>query len=99
VERRFVYEVRRAPDGPLAHVERSLEDQGFRVRPGEDYDVSARRGGDRVLVGLAPHPEGLVARVKCKALVPGRTEGLHERVRAALDERLGPPTREVDPRA
>jgi hypothetical protein len=99
VEHRFVYEVRRAPDAPLAHVERSLEDQGFHVKPGQDYDVSARRGGDRVLVGLAPHPDGLLARVKCKGLVPGRGDRLLELVRGALDERLGAPDREVDGRA
>lgn len=93
-----MYAARQAPDAPLAHLEDALEAKGFHVSPGEAYDVSARRGGDRVLVGLAPHPKGLVARVKCKALIPGRSGDLHETVQAALDERLGTPAEE-GPRA
>lgn len=90
MERRFVYPVQVAPDAALAHVERTLQADGFSVATGREYDVNARRGGDRVLVGIAPHPQGLVARVKCKALLPGRSDDLVERVETILSEHLGP---------
>lgn len=91
MERRFLFPVRQAPDPALAHLEAALERDGFRVERGREHDVDARSGAERVLVGLAPHPEGLVARVKGKTLIPGRAEQLVERAVSALSETLGTP--------
>lgn len=91
MERRLVYPVRQAPDAALSHLERSLRREGFSVSDGREHDLAARRGADRVFVGLGPHPGGLVARVKGKALVPGRGADLIDRVEEALTEHLGPP--------
>lgn len=99
MERRHVYPVKRAPDAALVYLAEQLEGVGFSVDTGAVYDVSARRGGDRVLVGIAPHPRGLVARVNCKAALPGRGRDLHELVEGLLSERLGDPDAEASPRA
>lgn len=90
MERRLVYPVREAPDRALAHLEDALDAEGFRVEHGREFDLNARRGTDRVLVGLAPHPDGLVARIKGKSLVPGRSQDLLDTVERLLREPLGP---------
>lgn len=92
-----VYPVRAAPDGPLARIREGLEAAGFDVGSGEELDLAARRGLDRVFVGVAPHPEGLVARWKAKSLVPGRTRRVHDRARRVVADALGEPTRTLDP--
>lgn len=89
-----MFEQHQAPDAALAQVREGLEREGFTVGTGARFDVSARRGVERVLVGVAPHEEGLVARVNCKAAGPGRAERLHQRVADLLSERLGSPRRE-----
>lgn len=99
MERRHVFPVKRAPDAALVHLADELEDAGFSVDTGAVFDISARRGADRVLVGIAPHPRGLVARVNCKAALPGRGRTLHALVERALRERLGDPDAEASPRA
>lgn len=91
MERRLVYDVREAPDRALAHAERVLERAGFSVSDGQEYDLVASRGADRIFVGLAPHRRGLVARVKGKGLLPGRSADLVEQAVAALSEQLGRP--------
>lgn len=97
VETIAVYPVRRAPDEPLSRIQAGLEDMGFSVDTGEHVDLAARRGLDRVFVGLGPHEEGTVARWKAKSLVPGRSHEIQQRVRRILSEVLGEPTRFLDP--
>lgn len=93
VEKRFVFDVREAPDRVLWLVERSLEEAGFSVKAGRFFDVSARRGAERVFVGVAPHEVGVVARVRGQAIVPGKAEALVDRVGTWLVEGLGAPVR------
>lgn len=93
-----VYEVRCAPDGPLSQVREALEEDGFTVEAGEELDLDARRGLDRIFVGIGPHEDGLVVRWKAKSLVPGRAHGLHDLGRRAVTEALGQPDR-VNPAA
>lgn len=93
-----MYPVKAAPDGPLQRIRSSLEAEGFTVDEAEDMDLAARRGLDRLFVGLGAHPEGLAARWKAKSLIPGRASEVHHLARRILDEVLGRPARSLDPR-
>lgn len=97
VERIAVYPVRAAPDAPLDRIQASLEAEGFRVEAADELDLAARRGADRLFVGLGAHPDGLAARWKAKSLVPGRAGELHRTAERILGEVLGEPTRRLDP--
>lgn len=97
VETIAVFPVKAAPDAPLQRIEAALEDADFRVGEAEAFDLAARRGLDRLFLGLAAHPEGLAARWKTKSLVPGRGRETHRIVRRILGEVLGEPLRLIDP--
>lgn len=97
VETIAVYPVQAAPDGPLDQIREGLEAVGFSVGAGDEVDLAARRGLDRVFVGVAPHPDGLVARWKAKSLMPGRTHRIHEVAGGIVARVLGEPVRTLDP--
>lgn len=97
VETIAVYPVQAAPDGPLGRIEEALEDAGFDVDAGRDLDLAARRGLDRVFVGVGPHEEGLVARWKAKSLLPWRIRRLHRETQRIVGQVLGEPTGTLDP--
>jgi type IV secretory pathway ATPase VirB11/archaellum biosynthesis ATPase len=93
VETIAVYPVKQAPDGPLERIRGALEDEGFAVSAADELDLAARRGPDRLFVGLGAEPEGLAARWKAKSLVPGRTSEVHRIAERVLGEVLGEPLR------
>lgn len=97
VETVAVYPAKRAPDAPLTHIEEALTDAGFRVSPASELDLAARRGADRIFLGMGPHPEGTLVRWKTKSLMPGRSRELDEIVHGILARVLGEPTRYADP--
>lgn len=99
MEQRYVFDTHQPPDAALAYVARALETKGFTVTSGATFDVDARKGARRVLVGIAPHEKGLIARVNCKTLIPGASDRLETRIRSLLRERLGEPVREEIPDA
>lgn len=86
-----MYPVKAAPDGPLERVASKLETDGFRLADSEAWDLSARRGLDRVFVGIGHREEGLAVRWKAKSLVPGRTHEVHREAGRAIGEVLGEP--------
>lgn len=96
VETIAVYPVKAAPDGPLEQVRSKLEEEGFTVAEAGEFDLAARRGLDRLFVGLGARPEGLAARWKTKSLVPGRSGELHRLAGRVLGEVLGEPERVLD---
>lgn len=96
VETIAVYPVKAAPDGPLERIRSSLEEDGWTVQEAEELDLAARRGVDRLFVGLGARPEGLAARWKAKSLVPGRAGDVHRAAERVLGEVLGEPERVIE---
>jgi len=97
VETIAVYPVHAAPDAPLARLRERLEAAGFSVDDAEELDLAARRGVDRLFVGLGAHEDGLAARWKTKSLVPGRARSTHQIAEQVLTEVLGSPERRFTP--
>jgi len=93
VETIAVYPVKAAPDGPLQRIRSKLADEGFTIGEADELDLAARRGPDRLFLGLGARPEGLTARWKAKSLVPGRAGEIHRTAERIVDEVLGAPER------
>lgn len=95
VETIAVYPVKAAPDGPLEQVRSKLEEEGFTVYEAGELDLAARRGLDRLFVGVGARSEGVAVRWKAKSLVPGRSGDLHRLAKRVLGEVLGEPERVI----
>ncbi len=91
MEQLLVFDARVPMDGLLARLSGRFSSRGYTVEAAETFDLEIKGTGTRAFVGIGAHPEGLAARIKCKALIPGNARELLVEVRGELIEALGEP--------